>query len=443
MFLEAWIHQQIDNGLSIQDVQSLKLKDTVAYAHKQSPYYRDSLDRSGIQPNNIQSLDDLGLLPFTSPESLREESHRFLCVSLSQIKRIFTLYTGGTSGNPRSVFFSRRDLDRITDYMGAAVRSVAKSGGISHKEFSAYILLPDGGPESQQRMLATGITRTGGRPILGDLTCTAKEHIERIADSKPDVIFGSVSRIYRITQEAKGMHDLSKLGVRVVFITSEYVPQAMRERLQGTWGAEVFTHYGMTELGWAGGIECQTHQGLHFNELDILLEVVNPETGAILTNGDEGELVLTTLNREAMPLIRYKTGDLGRLVHKGCTCGTHSLSRISTKITKSQSIVELASGDNISPPTLDDVFYRIPHIIDYCSSLIKNGNKEQLTFEIEVTQIWPSAHEDINEALLSVPAIRQNLQSGLMTAPKIDFLEQGEIKRKGRAKKLINDMRFE
>jgi len=215
------------------------------------------------------------LLPFVTAKDLRDEPYRMLCVSLSGVQRVFTLYTGGTSGAPKKVFFSAADFDGITDYMGAAMRSVAVGGGIAEDAFKAYIILPDGKPESQQKSLARGVERVGGVPILGDLALGVDEQIERIAKSRPDILFGPVSRIYKMSLRARETADLKQLGVKVIFTTSEYMPPSMRQRLEDIWNAEVFTHYGMTEMGWAGGVECQAHEGFHFNEVDFLLEIID------------------------------------------------------------------------------------------------------------------------------------------------------------------------
>lgn len=440
MFLERWLYDQMREGLNLADLQLSRLRGTLDYVYKESAFYRDSFDRARVKPDDVHSLEDLAYFPFTTAEDLRDEPYRLLCISLSQVKRIFTLYSGGTSGTPKIVFFSQKDLERITDYMGAAVKSVAESGGVSTQEFKVYILLPDEKPESQQKTVAKGVEKVGGCLILGDLALNTEEQLERIEESQPDILLGPVSRIYRITQHAEC--NLSRLGVKIVFITSEYVPASMRERLQDMWKAEVFTHYGMTEMGWAGGIECEAHNGLHFNEADLLLEVVDSATGVVLKNGEEGELVLTTLNREAMPLIRYRTGDLGRLMERDCECGASRLKRIGALIRRKDSLVKLASGAEIYPAMFDDALYGIPDIIDYQSSLIREGDKERLVFNVELTGKWATAEEEITKAVLNIPLIRNNVEVNLMTEPKIELMDQGMLKRKGRAKKLILDERL-
>jgi len=321
--------------------------------------------------------------------------------------------------------------------MGAAMKSVAEEGGISDPGFKAYILLPNGKPESQQKLLARGLEKAGAIPISGDVSSGTQAQVEEIKKSSPDILFGSTSKIYRITQEARRNYDLSKLGVKIVFVTSEYVPNSMRERLRDTWNADVFTHFGMTELGFAGGIECQAHDGYHFNEADFLLEVVDPETGAVLRNGEEGQLVITTLNREAMPLIRYRTDDLCRITDQACKCGASSIKKMDKSVRRIESIVKLKIGDEIYPSVFDDVLYVMPNIINYDVSLTHEGDKERLEVAVEVLDEWPKAREEITGAILSIPSIGRSIEANLMIEPRIELREQGTMKRVGRVKKLI------
>jgi phenylacetate-CoA ligase len=441
MFLERWIYDQIGEGSDIKAFKLSRLRSVLDYVSKESPFYRHLFNANAIKPSGIRSSDDLAIVPFTTPDDLREKAYRFPCVSLSRVKRVFSLYTAGTSAAPKIVFFSQEDLDRITDYMGAAMKSVAESGRVSTQGFKVYILLPDGKPESQQKMLAKGVEKIGAVPILGNLAMTTEEQLERIEQSRPDVLFGPVSRVYRITQEGKDSHDLHELGIKILFITSEYVPLSMRRRLEDVWKGEVFTHYGMTEMGWAGGIESESHDGFYFNEADFLLEIVDPDTGVPLRNGEEGELVLTTLNRDTMPLIRYKTGDLGRLIEASRKPGAPRLQRLDSLIKRRHSLVRMSNGDAVYPGMLDDALYEIPNIISYQALLSGEKGKEQLILRVAVTQKWTEVEEDVTSALLGIPSIKNNVEAGLMNTPRVEVVDQAALRRPGRVKRLIADER--
>lgn len=438
MYLERWIGNRT-GGLDIGGFQLSRIQCTVDYAYRESAFYRDSFNCAGIKPNDICCLSDLSLLPFVTAKDLRDEPYRMLCVSLSGIKRVFTLYTGGTSGAPKKVFFSAADFDGITDYMGAAMRSVAMSGGIVEEAFKAYLLIPDGKPESQQKTLAKGIERVGGVPILGDLALGIDDQIERIARSRPDILFGPVSRIYKMSLKAKETTDLRQLGVQVIFTTSEYMPLSMRRGLEDIWNAEVFTHYGMTEMGWAGGIECRAHGGFHFNEVDILIEVIDPASGLSAGDGEEGELVLTTINREAMPLIRYRTGDMGRLFGGSCGCGAIGLRRLGPLMRRMDSIVMLAGGDEIYTSLFDDAVYTVPDVTDYQVFLVRKDGRERLVFRIELLRERAVAETEVAQAIMGIPQIAASIASGSMASLRIELVEQGVLKSRGRSKRLILD----
>jgi len=440
MFLEKWIQERIGAGRSIEDYQLHKLRETLDYAQRESPFYRDLFRTNGVDSGDLRSIEDLAAFPFTTPEHLRADAHRLLCISLSGVKRTFTLQTGGTTGTPKKVFFSQGDLDRITDYMGAAMKSVAVSGGITGNGFKVYTILPNGKPESQQKMLARGVGKVGGMPIAGSLALTSEEQATHVATSRPHILFGPTLRVYRITQEAKHSRDLGGLGIGILFVTSAYLPPAMRSRLEELWRAQVFAHWGMTEMGWAGGIECEAHSGFHFNEMDFFLELVDPETGRPSSGHEEGELVLTTLNREAMPLIRYRTGDLATLTTGDCACGARSLRRIGRVIKKRDSVVEIGEGDRIDPAMLDDVIYRLPDVTSYQSVLVREQGKERLLLEVELGGGSGNA-ADIVEAIAGIPVIRRNLDTGRMVEPEVTVVGRGELRRPGRAKRLIEDAR--
>lgn len=385
---------------------------------------------------DIHSLRDLARLPLTPAEALREKPYRLLCVSLSRVKRVFTLYTGGTTGAPKTVFFTQGDLEGVSDYMGAALKTVARHGGILKDNFKVYLILPDAKPESQAKLLSMGIEKVGGMPFAADVALNSEEHMRVIERMKPDMLFGSTSRMYRITQEMRDKCGLGNLGVKVVFLTSEDAPQAMRLRIRELWNAEVFLHYGMTEMGFAGGTECRAHRGFHFNESDFIFEIVDPDTGCVLNEDKEGELVFTTLNREAMPIIRYKTGDLCRIEGGTCPCGAN-LKRLGPTVKRLGAMVAIKGGQ-IYPEMFNEVLFQNQQVIDFRVSLLKEKEKEKLSFEIEVLDTWPQAEAEVAKAISNIPAIKKSLDANFMAEPQIRMVERGELKRYGRSKRLIH-----
>jgi phenylacetate-CoA ligase len=458
MFLQEWIFSQIKqstidypgkdvankelNQFTSHDIASFKLaelKKTLDYVYSKSSFYQKMFSTAGVKPDDIQSLADLRKLPFTNPTDLAESSYRFLCVSLQEVKRIYTLTTAGTTGNPKKLFFSKNDLERTTDYMGAAMRSVAMLGGLGSQGYKVMILLPDRKPESQAKLLAKGIDKFNGVPVITDIGLGYADLAKVIAEVKPDIVFSSVSRIWRTFQELD--YDLREIGLKIVFLTSEYLSQAKRKKIEQISGSQVFLHYGMTEMGFAGGIECTAHNGFHFNELDFIFEVINPVTGEIKGEGEEGELVFTTLARQGMPLIRYRTGDLAYQVSGPCECGASKLHRLGRIVKRIDGVRKIGDGEEIFPALIDDALDELSiNVIDYRATLSRERGKDFLTCEIAIPGEGADVRE-IAEAIAGIPPVKRSMEARLMSPPRVEIVDRESIRRQGRTKQSIIDNR--
>jgi phenylacetate-coenzyme A ligase PaaK-like adenylate-forming protein len=217
----------------------------------------------------------------------------------------------------------------------------------------------------------------------------------------------------------------------------------MRANLQSAWNCEVFTHYGLTEMGLGVAVECPSHNGYHFNEIDLLAEVIDPETGEILPDGEEGELVFTTLAREAMPLIRYRTHDISRLSAKPCECGITALKKLDRITRRLESVVRIGEGDEIYPALFDEALYTIPDVVGYEMSVSQDNAKDSLTFQVEIARKGAAVEELMREMILKVPPVQKNVKRGKMSTPKIQLVIPGSLPKGTRAKKLIKDVRQE
>jgi phenylacetate-coenzyme A ligase PaaK-like adenylate-forming protein len=458
MFLEKWIHERIRQDVEfsqhkggenlkeitrqeVEEFQLFKLRKTLNYAHEKSGFYRDLFTKNAVDPEDVRSLQDLAKIPFTEPAVIAESPYKLLCIPLGEIARAFTLATTGTTGPPKKVFFTEKDIETITDSMAAVMKTALTCGGLSAERCVVQLFMPNGTPTSQADLISRGVKKMDGIPIIGDITMSTEEQVEAIKRARPDMLMGSAFRIYRITQIGRQFYNLGRIGVKIIFITSEYLSTPMRENLQTYWNGEVYHHYGMTETGLAAAIECQAHNGFHFDEADFLFEVVDPLTGEILKSGEEGELVFTTLSREGMPLIRYRTGDLACLISEPCGCGASTLQRISKVTKRIKSIVQVGKGEIIYPTLFDDVLYEIPNLVDYRVFLDRTEDKECLSFKIEVAGGQSIPLEEMKRVILKIPSIRKNIEADLMTEPRIELVKQGALRRTGRAKQRIIDER--
>jgi phenylacetate-CoA ligase len=462
MFLEEWVHNKIRQEVKknpecqqyiaekdlksitrkvIEDFQLFKLRRTLKHACQESMFYQELFRKHGINPSDVKSLADLPKIPFTTPANLAEVPYKLLSVSLTKVDRVFTRVTSGTSGQPKKVFFTGDDLEIITDGMAAIMNTAFSSSGLATQGCVIQIFLANGTPMSQVSLVARGVEKMGGLPVAGDITADTEEQIKAIKEARPVMLMGSAFRIHRITQEARQSHNLAKIGVKIIFITSEYLSPSMRRNLRDSWKAEVYHHYGMTEAGLAAAIECQAHDGFHFNEADFLFEVVDPSTGEVLKESEEGELVFTTLSREGMPLIRYRTGDISRLIHDPCKCGACTLGRIGMITKRVGLIATIGQGKQIYPALFDDVLYAFPNLIDYRILLAKERDKDCLTCKVELIDKEAGLEEKLTEAILNIVPVRESFEANFLTRPRVEFVEPGEIKRAGRVKQRIIDNR--
>jgi phenylacetate-CoA ligase len=456
LYLENWVHSIIRHTLKkdagfrsyakidslgriarsdVEIYQAFKLRKTLQYAYEKSSFYREWFDASGLRPEDICSPEDLSRLSFTEPRQLAEAPYRLLCVSQADIARPYNFVTSGTTGPRKRVFWSRADLERITDFMAAGIGTVATTKDVIH------IILPDGRPYSQAELLREGVKKFGATPAVSAVDIGARELSNSIEEFHSTVIFGYARRLFRLSKELQSKEVLNERGVRVLFLAAEYLPDAMRKELEQIWNCRVHTHYGLTEMGLGVAVECSAGNGYHFNEADLLVEIVDPGTGVSVNPGEEGELVFTTLNREAMPLIRYRTHDISRLIVEPCSCGASTLLKIDKVKKRLESIVKVGDGDEMYPALFDDVLFEVPGIIDYQVLVTRQDNNYRLDFKIEMIEEGEDRLTEIRNKLLAAPIVASNIAAGKMLVPRMETVGSGALQSVGREKKMILDRR--
>lgn len=285
------------------------IRETAAYAREHAPFYQKKL--RGIK---LQAPEDFTRLPFTLPTELSACAEEMLCVPASAVERIVTLPTGGSSGIPKRVFFTREDLQCTVDFFGEGMKLM-----MGPKD-RLMICMPCERPGSVGRLLQEGVeTHIGARvfpmglPEEGDsfsrvLDCL---HAEEIT-----VLAGLPEHIYHLMQCTAGLH------VDTVLLSGNYVSPDAAAGLHDVWGCRVFEHYGLTETGYGCAVSCCPGAGYHIRESDVYVEIIDPLDGTVLPDGCWGEVAVTTLGRKAMPLIRYRTGDISRILPRACACGS-------------------------------------------------------------------------------------------------------------------------
>ncbi|HOO46067.1 MAG TPA: hypothetical protein PLM29_07560 [Deltaproteobacteria bacterium] len=424
----------------IESFQLFRFRQIMRYASERSSFYKNLY--AGI--DEVASLNDIAEIPLTGADDLAETPYEMACIPLTEITRVFChTTTGTTSGEPKKIFFTHSDADIIIESMEGVLRTVMDGTGVDECGSKVHILLPNhGAPLSIAGLIAQGVQRMQGTPEIGDCYVSTEEQIRAIETSRPHMIMGSAFRIWRITQEARHFHDLAGIGLKRIFITSEYLSIPMRRYMEEWWQAEVYHHYGMTEPGFVIGIECNQHDGFHFNESDLLFEVVDPITGKVLPEGQEGELVLTTLNRTAMPLIRYRTGDVARLIRTPCSCGASTLIRIGKLPLRHALIVKIGENEKIYSSLFDEALHQIPELVDYRIFISKENGQDVLECVAEIFGDTTGKEDLLMEQLLTIPPVRKSLDRNLLAPLHIRFTKRGELRRGGRTqKRRIKDTR--
>lgn len=314
-YLDLWTAERIGaDSLTRENLEAYqlkKLKETVDHAIKNSRFYEEKL--ADFSAASIGSFDDFHWLPFTRPDELSERGEEMVCVSAGDISRIVTLETGGSSGIPKRIFFTEADQELTVDFFHHGMQFLLD------ERDKLLILMPYRRPGSVGDLLRRGVERLGA-----EVHCLGLIDENLSFNTILDTIYkyGITSITALPTQAHQLMKHTTQLNLETVLLSAEYVSPSVVRDLEEIWNCRVFEHYGMTEMGLGGAVSCGRGKGYHIREGDLYIEIMDPSTGEILPDGKWGEVVFTTLNREGMPFIRYRTGDESRVLNEACPCGS-------------------------------------------------------------------------------------------------------------------------
>lgn len=328
---------------------------------------------------------------FTTPEDLAARPGDFVQVTGQEIKRIVTLRTSGSTGPAKRLYFSSGDLERTVEFFREGMGHICRPGD----RVAACIgsLSPDG----VGRLLEEGLRRLGAVPLLLGAVRDYGETVSALRDFRPHTLVGLPVQVRRLCLLAP------ELRPRTVLLSGDYPAESLRLTLERRWDCQVFDHYGMTESGMGFAVQCPALEGRHVRNDELSVEIVEPGTDRVLPVGEWGEIVFTTLRREAMPLRRYRTGDYGRLLPGACPCGYtgQRLDRVLGRLTE--------RGKPVSIYALDEALLGWDGLYDYAASLA--GGRLRLRLDL-------AAGHGPEEAL--------PLLAGVWPADRLD-LEVGEV----------------
>lgn len=309
--LDDWIKekhfssQEWSRG-NLESWQLKQIQKVIAMGRERSTFY-GKRHEGFPSPEN---WEEFRMLPLIREDDLRQEGQGFLCVSQRDISRIVTLQTSGTLDWPKRIFFTKNDQELTIDFFSHGMRELLEPGE------AAAICLPFQSPGCVGDLLIQGLARQNIAGVGLGIIENLKETVEKM-------IWGNTKAAVGIPVQLLGLMEYAGLqGIRLplkrVLTSTDRLPKAVRKRLEN-FGLEVFDHFGMTECGLGGAIECGCHKGMHIRENDLYMEILG-EMGVPVADGVWGEVVITTLTREGMPLIRYGTGDVGRILPGNCPC---------------------------------------------------------------------------------------------------------------------------
>ncbi len=415
----------------IREEQTRRLRAVVAQARK-APFYARILDEAGLSPEDIACPEDIRRLPFTSKDDLRAHyPDRLCCVPRADLVRMHC--SSGTTGSPVAICYTRKDVEAWADLMARSMFAAGIRREDTFQNMSGYGLFTGG------LGIHYGAERLGCMTIPAGAGNTRRQ-IKLIKDFGVTAVHILPSYALHVARqiEEEG-EDPRALPLRIALVGAEPYTEETRRRIESMLDLRVYNSFGMSEMNGPGvGIECEAQSGLHIWEDAYILEIIDPETGRTLPDGEVGELVMTTLTREGMPLLRYRTHDLTRIIPGDCACGRRHR-RIDRILGRSDDMFIL-KGVNIYPMQVEQVLMSFPEVgHNYLIRLEKQGLLETLRVLVEIRE------EHFVEDMRVLRGLQENiarrLRDEILVTPKVDLVQGGSLPRsEGKAQRVV-DMR--
>ncbi len=414
----------------LQRLQLVRLRKTLQQAEK-SPFYSKVFKARRISPEKMKTLEDVKRLPFTTKEELRQSfPYGYVTVPKEKIVRVHS--SSGTTGRATAVFHTSKDLEHWANLIARCMYMAGVRKGDVFQNMVGYGLFTG------------GLGFQYGAERLGALTIpsgsgNSKRQIGLMRDFSTTVIhiIPSYALLLSKVFQEMDLDPKKDTQLRIALIGAEPHSEATRQRIEGMYGLSAFNSYGLSEMNGPGvALECPEKSGMHFWEDEFLVEVIDPRTEKVLPDGEEGELVFTTLSREAMPLIRYRSKDLATIFAEPCRCGrTHR--RISRIKGRSDDMFIL-KGVNIFPLQIDTVLMNIPEVgTNYQVVLERENYEDKMIVRVEIRPEFFQG--DLRQLANLQRQITDALRSELLVTPKVELVEPETLpKSEGKAVRVID-----
>ena len=403
---------------SLRKIQSIRLKKIVDYVYHNTPFYRKKMQEMGITPDDINRIDDIVKLPFTTKHDLRDNYPFGLCaVPMSQIVRIHA--SSGTTGKPTVVGYTRKDLGIWAEVVARCLTAYGLTKNDSVQVSYGY------------GMFTGGLGFQYGAEKLGCLTVPAaagntKRQIKFITDFGTTclhIIPSYATRLAEVMYEM-GLDPRRDTKLHTVCIGAEPHSEEQRRRIEQLLGVKAYNCFGMSEMNGPGvAFECTEQNGLHIWEDNVIVEIIDPVTLQPVKEGEVGEMVLTTINREAMPLLRYRTRDLTCVLPGECPCGrTHK--RLARFKGRSDDMIIL-KGVNLFPIQIEKILMQFKELgSNYLITIETVGNNDEMLIEVELSDLFT---DDYSVLQRLTKEITRQLKDELLLTPHLKLVAKGSL----------------
>jgi phenylacetate-CoA ligase len=413
----------------LRAVQFERLRWSLRHAYEKVPHYRGKFDAQGVRPDDLASLADLAKFPFTTKQDLRENyPFGMFAVPMSEIVRIHA--SSGTTGKPTVVGYTKRDIDTWSHCMARSIRAAGgRSSDKIHVAYGYGLFTGGLGAHYGGEMLGAAVI-----PVGGGMT---ERQVQLIVDFKPDIIMVTPSYMLAIADEfeRQGL-DPAASSLRIGIFGAEPWTDSMRAQIEKRMGLDAIDIYGLSEVMGPGvAQECiETKDGLTVWEDHVYPEIIDPATGAALPDGEPGELVFTSLSKEALPVIRYRTRDLTRLLP-----GTARTMRRMDRITGRSDDMLIIRGVNVFPTQIEELLVTEPKLAPhYMIEVKREGALDDMLILVEVRQDLGNQISAEERAKIE-RHVQHNIKSYVGVTARVQVVEPGKIERsQGKARRVID-----
>ena len=384
-----WSKEETLPREQIEKIQLERLQETVKRVYAKVPAYKKKMDEAGVRPEDIRTLSDLAKLPFVTKQDMRDNyPFGLFAVPKDELVRIHA--SSGTTGKPTVVGYTRGDLETWTE----CVSRIACMGGATEKDVAQICF--GYGMFTGALGLHYGLENIGAA-IVPSSTGNSQKQIMYMQDFETSLLVATPSYALRLAEVARemGVDPTKDLKVKIALVGSELLTDAMREEMHKYWGKDMLitSNYGMSELMGPGvSGECLEHCGMHINEDYFIPEIIDPATGEVLPVGEQGELVITCIKKEGLPLIRYRTKDITRLFYEPCACG-RTFCRMENLSGRSDDMLKIR-GVNVFPSQIEEVILSVEELGPHYEIILeREGYLDKLTVKVELAHSTDSFSE--------------------------------------------------